>query len=249
LGLPSVVEIEKAGLKAWPGLEAEHDGSWVRRAANGYTKRANSVQSLDVADDDNAGKRIDASRRWFEARGLTPVFRVTPLAGPAILAALDAAGWRAYDHSRLMVMKLDKVVPDPRGEILAIDDPKFLAAQQVLQGYDDSTQAKLRALLSAVDLPLTGIVIRDGAGKPVASGLMDVADGVVFAGNVVTAAAERGKGYGKAMMRTGLAWAYSVGARIAALNVLAGNGPALALYGSLGYRHQYDYCYRSPVEA
>ena len=39
--LPSVEAIERAGLLTWPALETEADGNWVRRAAAGYTKRAN----------------------------------------------------------------------------------------------------------------------------------------------------------------------------------------------------------------
>ena len=90
MGLPGVREIDIAGRKAWPGVEREHDGSWVRRAGGGYTRRANSVQCLDPADDENVVARIAASRRWFETRGLRPVFRITPLTGPRLRAALDA---------------------------------------------------------------------------------------------------------------------------------------------------------------
>jgi N-acetylglutamate synthase len=50
-------------------------------------------------------------------------------------------------------------------------------------------------------------------------------------------------------MRTGLAWARASGATHAALNVEADNGPALALYGGLGYLPQYDYVYRYPGDA
>jgi len=58
VGLPGIPEIEMAGLKAWPATEVERDGGWVRRAAGGYTRRANSVQCLDPADDENAPARI-----------------------------------------------------------------------------------------------------------------------------------------------------------------------------------------------
>ncbi len=51
------------------------------------------------------------------------------------------------------------------------------------------------------------------------------------------------------MMRTGLAWAKAQGATVAALNVQADNAAGMALYASLGYRHQYDYTYRIPRQA
>ena len=66
MALPGIREIEMAGLKAWPAIEVERDGGWVRRAAGGYTRRANSVQCLDPADDEKAPARIADGRRWLE---------------------------------------------------------------------------------------------------------------------------------------------------------------------------------------
>jgi len=248
VALPRIREIEMTGLKAWPRIEVEHDGGWVRRAAGGYTRRSNSVQSLDPTDDGNASARLAHSRRWFEARGLPPAFRVTPLAGPRLYEALDEADWRAKDLSRVPAMSLvgRTLDPDPRVDVLPVNDPRWLSAQGALQGYDAPTLKRLEAIVTVLDVPARGIVIRAADGRPLASGLMDVADGIVFAGNVVTAPAERNKGYGSAVMRSGLAWAVTAGAEVAALSVLAENTAALALYGSVGYAHVYDYHYRNP---
>ena len=78
---------------------------------------------------------------------------------------------------------------------------------------------------------------------------MAIGDGVVITGNVITDTRQRRRGYGAAMMRTGLAWAKSAGATLAALNVAADNAAGKALYTSLGYSRQYDYTYRTPVAA
>ena len=238
--------IELAGLQAWPGIEMERDGQWVLRAANGYTKRANSVQCLDPADGENAAARLAAARRWFETRGIAPVFRVTPLTAPPILEALRS--WVAFDHSRTMAMDLAglDVAFDPRAELMAPDDPRFLSAQRVLQEYDDATVGKLSAVIAAIAVPAAGVVIRAGDGQPVAAALMDIADGIAIAGNVITASAERRRGCGGALMRSALAWAKQAGASFAALNVAADNPPALALYGSVGYAVAYDYHYARP---
>ena len=244
--LPGIVEIERAGLKAWPGIEVEWDGSWVRRASNGYTQRANSVQCFDPADDGSAVERVAASRAWFEARGIRPTFRVNPLTGPGLRAALDAAGWVEVDHSQLLAMELGPMLPDPRGEVFALDDPDFLLAHQQVCGYSDERMAKLRALLAVLEVPAIGIVVRAPEGRPVSSALMAIGDGIVITGNVATDESLRRKGYASGMMRTGLAWARAAGAKFAALNVVAGNAPAQALYHRLGYRYQYDYVYRTP---
>lgn len=249
MALPGPVVLERAGLACWPGIETEWDGGWVRRAANGYTQRANSVQSLDPADEADAEARIATAVAWFRARNIRPTFRVTPLAGPRVVAALDAAGWAQIDDSHVFAMELGSIEPDPRADICGILDPVFLAAQASLQGYPADRAERLRAVLEHVDVPAVGIVVRDAGGEPVASGLFDVADGIVYAGNIVTAAAHRRQGFGAALMRTGLAWGRSADARFAALNVAADNPAGQALYRSLGYERQHDYTYRYPVSA
>ncbi len=248
MSLPDTATFERAGLAAWPGIEVDWDGAWVRRAAGGYTKRANSLQCFDVSDGDNVEARLDAAQAWFVARELPVVVRTTPLASGALNAALDARGWATVDHSHLYAMPLGEHEPDPEGRLFELLDPEFLAAQQELRGYSDENVARLRALLAVMAVPATGVVVyRDE--QAVASGLMAIGEGIVVTGNVITDTTRRRQGLAAAMMRTGLAWAKEAGATVAALNVQADNPAAKALYGSLGYTYQYDYTYRIPSAA
>lgn len=246
--LPGPEAMERAGLKAWPGIEVEWDGGWVRRASGRYTKRSNSVQCFDPDDDHDAEARLQSAAHWLAARDLPPVMRVTPLTGARVLAALDALDWQTVDRSHLFAMPLGPTQPDPRVRLFDLLDPHFLAVQQRLQNYSDQTAAGMRALLGRVDVPAAGLIAYVGD-QPAASALMDVADGVVLAGNVATDPAFRRQGLAAAMMRTGLAWARQQGATVAALNVQADNVAAKALYGGLGFTHQYDYSYRVPRSA
>jgi GNAT superfamily N-acetyltransferase len=249
MGLPGAEIFERAGLKAWPGIEIEWDGNWIRRAANGYTQRANSIQAFDPADEADAPARLEAGADWFRARNIRPTYRVTPLAGPRVIAALDAAGWTTVDDSHLFAMELGSNEADPNGRLYDLLDPAFLAVQQQLRGYSDEKLGRLKALLAVVDVPGKGVVLTSPEGQPVATSLMVIGDGIVITGNVITDTTQRHKGYAAAMMHTGLAWAKSAGATIAALNVAADNPAAQALYRSLGYRRQYDYTYRIPAAA
>jgi GNAT superfamily N-acetyltransferase len=243
LGLPSAIEVEQAGLKAWPALDTELDGSWVLRAAGGYTRRANSIQSLDPADENEVARRLGRAARWYRDRGLPPVFRVTPLTGPATLALLDD-GWMAEGHSHIVAMELADTAPaDPDVQLLPAAAPEWIAVQQKLQGYDDGKRERLRHIVERIRGPARGLVLSID-GEPKASALMAVANGVVITGNVVTSLSARRKGFGRRMMEAGLAWARSAGARRAAHAVEASNAPALALYQGLGYQRLYDYHYR-----
>ncbi len=245
MALPDVETFERAGLKAWPGIEVAWDGSWVRRAAGGYTKRANSTQCFDPDDYENADVRVISACSWMVLRRIRPVFRITPLSSPELNATLDEAGWDTIDASHLMAMELEDHEPDAAAEFLPVLDPKFLGVAQRLQAYDETAMAGMKNLLRALEVPAVGVVLtRDG--EPVASSIMAVADGVVITGNVVTDPARRRQGLAAAMMRSGLAWARREGARVAALNVQADNAAAIALYSGLGYARQYDYSYRVP---
>jgi GNAT superfamily N-acetyltransferase len=233
--LASPEVFERAGLKAWPGLEIEWDGAWILRSANGYTKRANSLQCFDPVDNDDAAARLASGKAWFLTRGIKPVVRTTPLQSPALTAALDAEGWQTIDQSHLYALPLASHEADAEGRTTNLLDPFFL-------------MTRLRALLSAMAVPAAGVLIfRDG--EAVAAGLMAISDGIVVTGNVITDPLRRRQGLAAAMMRTGLAWAHANGAKIAALNVQADNEPAKALYARLGYAHQYDYAYRIPKDA
>jgi len=243
--LPSIETFERAGLEAWPGIEVKWDGKWVRRASKGYTKRANSAQCFDPNDDDDTDDRIIGASAWFIARGLKPVFRITPLSTPALEGELGDAGWQAIDQSHLFAMPLGPHEKDPDAKLVSVLDPEFLAAQQKLQSYSDATLAGMKALLGVMKVPATGILVyRDD--QPVAAGLMAIANGIVITGNVVTDPTRRRQGLAAAMMRTGLSWAHDNGATVAALNVQADNDAAKTLYKGLGFTHQYDYHYRIP---
>lgn len=249
MALPDALALELAGMKAWPGIHMSQSGSWVLRAANGYTKRANSLQPLDPADDDDLETRIAHARDWYAARGLPPIFRMTPLASPRLALTLDAAGWTVVERSCALAMAMPDVAPDRHGECLEPFGERFLHTQRTMWGYSEEKMQKLVALMRAVAVPMVGVVVFSANNVAVATSLWAVADGIAVTGNVVTDAAQRRRGFGGAMMRTGLTWAKAKGATTAALNVVADNVAGRGLYAGLGYVRLFDYVYRYPGHA
>jgi ribosomal protein S18 acetylase RimI-like enzyme len=245
VSFPDVEAIERAGAKAWPGVEEKWDGAWLRRAAGGYTKRANCVQCFDPDDFDDADLRVISASSWMVIRSLKPVFRITPLSSPELNATLEESGWQEIDPSHVMAMEIGDVQADAECTILPALDQGFLQKSQKLLGYSDADVAGLKNLVAATKVPVAGVLLsRDGV--PVASSIVAVADGMAVTGNVVTDPSRRRQGLGAAMMRSGLAWAKSQGAKYATLNVMADNAAAIGLYQGLGYTVQYDYSYRVP---
>lgn len=246
-GLPSTLAIEAACLTAWPAIAVVHDGGWIWRFAQGYSKRSNSFQSLDDRDAENAAGRIALLSALSRRHAIEPCFRVTPLAAPSVVETLDALRWTAFDESRVLAMPLVRAEMPP-GDIRLLNpgDPRWYRAQAGLAGYDARTVETLRTLLSLIAVETKGIVVYGRDGTPAAAALAVNANGIAVFLNVVTDRARRRQGFGRLAMQAALAWTAERGARFAAIQVVADNAPAGGLYEGLGFAEQYRYHYRRP---
>jgi len=249
--LPSVLAIEAACLSAWPAIALVHDGRWIWRFAQGYSKRSNAFQSLDPADDGDAEARIAALSTLSRRHDIEPCFRVTPLAGPGVIAALDGLGWTAFEESRVLAMPLAPAMPAPAGDIRTFNpgDPRWYRAEAALAGIDARSVETLRTLLSLIAVDSKGFVAHGRDGTPAAASLgVAVGDIGVYL-NVVTDRARRRQGFGRAVVQAAMSWTQERGARLAVVQVVSDNAPAIALYESLGFVEQYRYHYRRPPKA
>lgn len=243
---PTAAEIERATLLAWPALEQTIDQSWAARFARGYTKRANSIHSLELADDRDADQRIEALAQHYRQRNLRPVFRVTPLAGPGIVSALDSKNWDVFEPSLVLSMPLTKrqrLVPATTRYFEA-SDPEWRQVQGAMAGYTAETSAILGSILDQMTVPARGVVVYDDAYAPTGAALAVVAHGIAVFLNVVVDPAKRGQGFGRAVVHAALNWTTQMGAGHAAIQVLEENSVALSLYRSLGFADAYGYHYR-----
>jgi len=239
--------LEAATISSWPSITSALDGAWLARLARGFTKRANSVQCLDPADDGEAGARLGRMVDLFLLNDREPLFRVTPLAGPGVLAALDADGWESFEESRVLVMPLDADFEELAPARLSdATDRNWLEAVAALAGLDRRSQELLGLIVGLIAHRQAGIVIRDAAGDPAAAALAVDAAGVGVYHNVVVRPDLRGQGLGRAVMQAALAWTRSVGASEGAIQVVSTNAPAVNLYTSLGFKEAYRYHYRRP---
>lgn len=246
--LPSVEDIEAASLTAWPALEEVRDGSWSVRFSRGYTNRSNSVQSLDPADDGDAEARISRLATDYRSRGLTPVFRVTPLAGPQTVAALDGMGWAPFGHSLVLARELKKVARPVEAHTQYFEpaDPLWWQPQRDMSEREGKDA--LGEVVARIRAPARGVLLFGEDLEPVAAALVVNVDGIAMFLNVVVATAARGQGLGRAVMNAGLNWAaLQSKATSAALQVAADNVQAVPLYRSLGFEEIYQYHYRRPA--
>jgi GNAT superfamily N-acetyltransferase len=213
---PSILHLETATFTAWPAITTAMDGMWLARFARGFTKRSNSIQCLDPDDDGDAVGRLRRMEDLYPLNSLDPIFRVTPLAGPGIIAALDSEGWAPFEESRVLAMPLGGELAMPDGvDVLDGTDERYFDAFAEIAGHSRKTRETLSLIVNLIATPNAAIILRDRAGEPIATAL---------AINALGAA----------------------GATHAAIQVVSDNTPAVNLYTSLGFSEVYRYHYRQP---
>ncbi len=239
--------IEEAGLNA---LQTQrqlfHDG-WLLRVSPGSAKRARSVSAcfgstLPLED------KIAHCERVYAGRELPALFRITPFDRPDGLdAALARRGYLAFDRTFVLAAELvGAALPAPDAEGVTLVEPSidaFVDAVGALRGSPPGQRDAHRERLS--HSPLDGrrlVALEDG--EPVAAGKTAREGELVGVFDVVTAERARGRGIATALVARLLARAWERGARVAYLQVDAGNAPALAVYRKLGFSTIYEYHYR-----
>lgn len=238
--------IEEASFNAWPALNIMLYDGWLLRFANGYTKRANSVNGL-YQGDLSIETKIDACETIFRRQGLRPVFRLTPLINPDDLDPhLQARNYKRIDHTSVQLLDLDRIEPalSERVVILAGHnsiDSWLRSFHDLNPQRRDADTHKLMLQQIMGKLCLMVLIVNNTV---VTCGLA-VADGEYLGlFDIVTDGEERRKGYGLELTSALLAWGKFIGTRYAYLQVMTNNDPAKRLYNRLGFEEVYPYWYR-----
>jgi ribosomal protein S18 acetylase RimI-like enzyme len=243
--LPLVRRLEAVGFRAWPAASVAYDGSWQIRLTGGHpSKRLNCVVPLDPSDHRDMELRLEKARQRFEAYGRPLIVRETPLAPRPLIEMMERNGWQAFETVNVLTADLTKIdLPDTVHLLPGHNVGRFVDASLVVTGEDASLKPALAEILNAIR-PASGLfVVEDPESGPVAATLCvqdnDLAGIVSFA----VKPERRREGIGTDMLSSALRWARVSGARMAWLQVVDTNEPALALYRKLGFRHAYDYRY------
>jgi GNAT superfamily N-acetyltransferase len=257
----NITRLEELALNAWPALTTLHMDGWVLRLANGYSRRANSVQAL-YPGSRPLEEKIRAVEAVYRGRGQPVVFKLTPAAQPMELdESLAALGYALEAPTSVQAVELDerrrttddrpfgrgaRVETGGLGEALiegALTDA-WVAAYGALSGVAARHTATMRQMLSSL-VPVHGFALQcDARGAPLACGLAVVEAGHVGLFDIVTHPAHRREGHARRLLGDLLRWAVERGAHTAYLQVMLNNAPALRLYEALGFEEVYRYWYR-----
>jgi GNAT superfamily N-acetyltransferase len=240
-----VVALELAANDAWPAPVQARLGSWILRAAENWTGRANSA--LAVGDPDRPLEAaIDAVVDWYAQRGQPALINAPmPLAAP-VNSALDERGWTARPLTLVQTAPLPTGLPERR------DLPPVELADAPSDDWYTMVAEHKGTLPAAAVRVLTGVPetvfahVHDEAG-----GLVAVARGTVTGPGrwhgvslLQTAPGARRRGLAQHVLREMAHWARQRGSSRAYLQVEERNTAAVALYRRVGFNTHHTYLTR-----
>lgn len=246
--LPSVRRLEAVGFRAWPSASVLYDGSWLVRLTAGHSsRRLNSVNPLDPSDCRDIAVRLEKAGKRFSDYGRPLLVRQTPLASPQLVDHMNRAGWTTEGETVVMTAELSRLdAPEGLDHLPSKDIGRFVDARIRICREDPGLKPGLTEIINAIR-PETGLFIFEAPETgPVAVSLAVQDNDLAGILQLGVAEAARGQGLATEMLGAAMRWARLKGARRAWVQVEADNGPALGLYGKMGFRPVYRYVYRTP---
>lgn len=243
--------IEEITLNTWPAERTMLLEGWLLRSAEGYTKRANSVNPLygPEAGDDGIGlhRKISLAEQHYKEAGLEPVFKITPFVRPAGLdEELARQGYLIVEPSSVRVRDLHNLPAKSTAYTVQICGEltsEWLDPFSAFVQLSDKNRQTLHRMLSSLHLK-QGYALLLKEGVPAACGLGVIQHGYLGLYDIITAPAYRRQGMAEELILGLLHWAGTQGATASFLQVVQANLGACALYDKLGYKEIYQYWYR-----
>ncbi len=252
---------EALSFNTHPCLEEEMYDGWLLRYAEGYTKRANSVNVVG-ASIISIAEKIQKCEEKYAERHLPIVFKITPMA-LELDDVLGQMGYFAVDKTNVMTVDLTKKENvETKGkeynkvkttgvsgtaEVSVTIEEKFTESWQYyyftfnkVSPTSVPTAKKIQAKITNPVLCATVYLDK----KAVACGLGVMEQGYVGLLDIVVKEEYRGCGLGKVLCQALLDKAKEKGATTGYLQVVDSNEVAKSLYKSLGFEDVYSYWYR-----
>ncbi len=240
-----ITTTEELAMNAWPSLQTVLYDGWVIRFADGYTKRANSVNPLYTSTID-LDEKLGFCESIYQDKKLATTFKITPVIYPSNLdEILSARNYRKDSLTSVQVLELEttNVVLGHEANLWEDLSEEWLDAFCGMSVVSQPHQETLRQILTHI-VPRHCFASLMSGDKIIACGLGVLQAERVGLFDIATDSAFRRRGYGRQVVASILAWGKRNGARLAYLQVMLNNAPALHLYSKMGFAEKYQYWYR-----
>lgn len=240
-----IQQIEEVSMNAWPALQTIVYDGWILRFANGYTRRANSVNPLYPSRIDLTTK-VAYCQRLYERRNLPTIFKITEKVYPQNLdSELEKAHYRCEAETSVQTVDLSALEIPRHGpvEICEHTDTTWIEHFIRLSTIDVRYALTIRSMVESIKTPRCFAGITD-ENRPVACGMGVLERDMVGLFDIVVDRHYRGRGLAARIVYGILHWAKSNDATLGYLQVMLDNKDALSLYQRIGFKEVYRYWYR-----
>jgi GNAT superfamily N-acetyltransferase len=244
-GTDMIRTLEETSLNALPALKTVYYDGWVIRFANGYLRRANSVNPIYHSQVE-INEKIRRCERLYRSAGQEIIFKLTDAVFPEDLdTVLDLKGYKLDAPTSVQTLDLAHIGRTIDGDITINDKPTedWLGQFIIMSKTDNRYRATMQETLGKI-VPKGGFFSITGESRIVACGLAVVDKNYVGIFDILTDSAHRRQGLGTRISANMLRWGKVNGAKTAYLQVMNINKPALRLYENLGFTEVYKYWYR-----
>ncbi|MCK5130274.1 MAG: GNAT family N-acetyltransferase [Clostridiales bacterium] len=237
--------LEEYSMNALPALQTVLYDGWVLRFAEGYTKRANSINPI-YDSKIKLEKKLGICEQIFSSKNLKPVFKITPNSCPDYLdKALSEQNYQIIDETSVQTLALGSLSGSDLNETetkFNLED-EWLDLFSRLNSVNEKNKLIYNKMLKSI-VPINYYSSLSTDGKKIACGRVVIENDFAGLFDITVDNDYRNRGYGTQLVKNMLCIAVNNGAKHAYLQVTTDNDSAYNLYNKLGFEEVYKYHYR-----
>jgi ribosomal protein S18 acetylase RimI-like enzyme len=237
--------IEELSMNAWPSLQTVLYDGWIIRMANGYTKRANSVNPI-YAYKNNLEEKIKYCETVYENNGLPVVYKLVECDEHTIIdSELEKLHYEQNDITSVQTCNNLTVLNNPINGIIVnnsfdnIWTNGFVECNKIKYEHIETIKKMLKNIIGNKI-----VVYKEINGEITGCGYGVIENNIVGIFDIIVRENKRGNGYGEEIVKSILSKAKTEGANMAYLQVVNTNTVAKKLYEKSGFKEKYKYWYR-----
>lgn len=237
--------LEELSMNAWPAIQTILYDGWILRFANGYTKRANSINPIYFSNE-NIHDKIEECEKIFKKKNIPIVFKITPKIFPNNLdKILESKDYLVKDITRFQTLDIEECDFEVSHDIKIEDDFNrgWLEAFCKLNKLSEENKNTIEKMFNNITSEKFFVSILD-EDKVVGCALGVLERNHVGIFDVIVDENHRNKGLGEKLIKATLRRSKDNGGEKAYLQVVDNNISAINLYKKVGFKEIYKYWYR-----
>lgn len=237
--------LEELSMNAWPAIQTTLYDGWILRFANGYTKRANSVNPAYFSNE-NIHNKIKECEKIFQEKNIPIVFKITPKIFPHNLdKILESKEYIVKDVTSVQTLDLEQCNFEVPCNVKIEEDFNggWLDSFCRLSNLSKENRETIEKMFNNITAKsFFGSIFDKDKVVGCALGVLERNHVGIF--DVVVDENYRNKGLGESLIKAVISKARDNGGEKAYLQVVNNNIAAINLYKKVGFEEIYKYWYR-----